>query len=266
MTRPISLATLTFFGVAGATAFVASNVVSATAPRPTETAPKKMLVKTADPVDTIVAQLHRRFTDTRDVDFGFSRISRPKARMHLGPIMVKNDLLWLDWEEDEATEKMKDKSGYDSRLIRKKNDAYELKAEDGTWIAWDDAKEQMRPENPTETQAIQSLLKAKREIAIYTFGAFDGGRAERTRGPAYLRQKGPEAPESEKIKAVAETAWKGGVAELPGFRVRAEKVFAQASCVKCHNEMEMDEATGRPFSKKYKKGDALGLILIAEKL
>lgn len=264
MTRPLLFATLAVAGGVAATAIIAAT------PRAERTHVRKAALRktlpgaASQPIDTLVAQLHRRFTDTRDIDFGFSRVSRPKVRLHFGPTMDKNNVLWDGPDADMGNERG---SGHDRRLIRLKGEEYQLKAEDGTWVNWSDSREQMRPENATEQKAIDSLLKAKREIAIYTFGAFQNGKTRRAKGPAYLRQKGPLVPEAEALRSVADGAWGGDVPDMPGFRIRAEKIFAEASCVKCHNEMRGgDGEAQQPWSDPYKKGDPLGLVLIAEKI
>lgn len=261
MTRPLLLTLITLAGGAVATGMIVARPAPDTGRAAKKSPAKASKTRAAKPVDTLVAQLHRRFTDTRDVDFGFSRVSRPKERSHYGPIMERNNLVWDADSEGEIV------NGFDPRFIRDKEDSYELKAEDGTWIPWDNVRAQMRPENAVERDAIATLLNSRREIAIYTFGSFLDGKAQRARGPAYLRQKGPKAPDAERIKDLANRAWKGGLPNLPGFALRVEKVFAKKSCVKCHNEMRGGDGEGQqPFSDTYKKGDPLGIILIAEKL
>lgn len=264
MTRPLLIASLVAAGGAIAAGMIATNPLADRAPTRKVASKKSASARDSKPVDTLIAQLHRRFTDTRDIDFGFSRVSRPKARIHFGPTMEKNNVIWDGTDADEGDDRG---SGHDPQLIRETKDSYLLRAEDGTWIDYSEAREQMRPENPTERKAIGALLKAKREIAIYTFGAFQNGKTRRAKGPAYLRQKGPVAPEAEALKDEANRAWRGELPNLPGFRLRAEKIFAEASCVKCHNGMRGgDGEIQQPWSDPYKKGDALGLVLIAEKL
>ncbi len=211
-----------------------------------------------DPLDPLVAALHRRFSDGRDVDFGFDRVSRPKVRVHFGPVMGHNDLLWRDGRSG-AT-------GYDPRWIRRAGRGYELRTEAGTWIPYGSARPQMRPETAPEREVLSSLLRSRRAIAIYTFGAFPpSGAPARANGPAYLGQLGPGAPDAASLGTAAAAAWRGERAALPGYLVRAEPVFAEPGCVKCHNDMDRPPRPGDgPRRPPYRAGDRIGLLLIAE--
>ena len=248
--------------ILGLTLFVVGVSGALSAPRAERKTPRSVAeARRAVPINTLVAQLHRRFSDTRDVDFGFSRISRPLARLHYGATMDRNDLIYLKPGQDGDGS-----LAMNTKLVRRaKEDGYELKTENGTWIPLDQARDQMRAENATERRAIEQLRAQGREIAIYTFGAFQDGHANRWHGPAYLRQLGPKAPDSENLTAIAEGAWAGGKPNLPGYQIRTERIFAEASCVKCHNEMSATMTPTKLGKVHYKKGDVLGLIVIAEK-
>ena len=218
-----------------------------------------------DPMATLVANLHRRFSDARDVDFGFHRVARAKSRLHLGPVMERNDLVWYDGDG-------RGSDGFDPRFARKRGESYDLKTETGTWISYDDARPQMRPETPDERGAIARLLKDRREIAIYTFGAFDtAGRSLRRNGPAYLRQLGPKAPEADRLAPVAEAVWRGASPTvsgdvLPGYVIRTAPIFSERACVDCHNDRNGSEEETGSAKARYKPGDRLGLLVITEKL
>ena len=257
MTRPLLVAS---FGLAVAVGTATVIVTGAPERESTKKAtPKKTGNTAAAPIDTLVVQLHRRFSDRQNVDFGYSRMTRPMVRMHLGPVAERNDLVY-DAENDEGGFNVR----FDSKRVRRNAAGnLEIRTEAGTWIEYgENSKNQMFPENAAERAAIDTLNRDGREIALYTFGLFDkDGKASRANGPAYLRQLGPKAPDAEKLATVARAAWTGRIPTLPGWKLRAETVFADKSCVNCHNSEFVSAGGG----KKVKAGDPLGLFLIAEK-
>jgi hypothetical protein len=227
--------------------------------------------KTEAALETLHQELQRRFHDRDDVEFGFSRIARPKARAHRwAPLMSKGGMMAVPKPDEVRKVPGKEPGWFD----------YEVKDPELGWVNTEKLRPAMRAENAREKEAIDTLYGSKVDVAIYTFG-FLGQDAfpPRAKGPGYLGQKSAEAPKAESLLKAVQQAWRSGnadtVVEGPnGWYLMAHRVKADTeACINCHSHPErpLTLAASVPPSERpkyakrplYKIGEDLGMVIIA---
>ncbi len=230
---------------AGAAMLITASLVAMSAPSDSDhKGTKTQKEELAGSIETLQKQLLRRFSERTNVDFGFSRVSRPQSRMHMGPVMgiraTPNGFKYVDGKQmaPDLSGKLREVTQF---------------------------RPQMSPENPDETTAINAFLAARRDVGIYTYGLFDEkNAAQRLKGPAVLNQFEGPVPAATEIQEFASRAWRSGTANyheiVNGWGLYATKVSAaDITCVQCHTSMQ--DANG--VKPKYAIGDKIGLFVIA---
>jgi hypothetical protein len=224
--------------------------------------PKKSGKKTAQEiaVDTLEQQLQRRFHDRNNITFGYGRMVRWGSRDHGSTVM---ELLRKGGVSDENGLPLP---------TRRTGEAYEIEVEPGVWMDASRIREAMHPENDDERKAMTTLKNV--QVAIYTAGMFDveSGEPTRLKGPAYLRQTTPEAPDKTKLLPIAKRAWAttSDADELrqAGWTYRVVKVKADdQSCINCHGEQRgsFERVAKKHTFSNLKVGDTLGVFIIGTK-
>lgn len=208
-------------------------------------------------VDTLEAQLQRRFHDRNALEFGYSRVARPVG--HRGIVATARGILTVKREDGKPVQ------------TRGSGPTMEYEVEDGVWIKVTDLKQTFNAENDDEAAAVKTLRGTG--VALYTGGAFDAktGTPLRLKGPAYLRQTAPIAPEASSLAKIVAQGWKSD-SEASEFRqgdwtFRVVKVKADdQSCLNCHRDAMAPPPSGEaPALVPLKLNDPIGTFVIATK-
>ncbi|MGV3617030.1 MAG: hypothetical protein ACO1SV_17015 [Fimbriimonas sp.] len=222
--------------------------------------------RTEAALDTLHEEIQRRFHDRTDVDFGFSRMFRPKARLHNDTPLMGH---WGTYQKEDSREREVIKDGKPFRI-------YEVKDPEMGWTTMMDLRNRpkMLPENDREAQAIGTLLRSEVDVAIYTFGLL--GLEEipvRAKGPGYLSRRAPDGPPASAMVKFAEQAWRTKNDDVilqgpDGWYLMAHRVEAdKEDCVKCHahNRPASPQGGIQPPGTRtlYAAGDDLGMVVIA---
>ncbi|CAN5373879.1 hypothetical protein BH11ARM2_BH11ARM2_20110 [soil metagenome] len=210
----------------------------------------------------LAEELQRRFHDRKDHDFGYDRVVRSDARVHMGPVANRSQ----SEEEDEK----------DGETFKKHASSDGWVGVDGKWHT-EHYREVFAAENSTERETLAKLADGPQTV-IYTAGVFDAkGEPNRVNGPAYLSYIGEMAPtlngEKQEESARARAWLKDAAKRLlttdhivsNGWLITGHKVVADGKdCIKCYNDGDQAyDSGGKP--KRMAVGDAIGLILIASK-
>jgi hypothetical protein len=221
--------------------------------------------KTEAALDTLQAELQRRFHDRKDIDFGFGRVVRMNFRTHyLPPLMERL--------KPGNTREMR----HAKRTASPPASGYEVRHPEVGWIDPQKLLPQMIAETDREAEAIGTLMKSKAEVAIYTFGHLGHETPSvRAKGPGYIRQKTSRGPDAEDLAKAAQRAWSTNESEAvvegpAGWQLRCYRVVADhESCVPCHVQAEVPprfplRAADKTVEKaRGKVGTPIGLLVIA---
>lgn len=241
-------------------ALVASVIVMATRPAHNDPSRAKDAVTNTDAdkaIQKLVSQLQRRFHDQTNSAFGLSRVAPANARNHAGPISERLHVGSIDPKTKLGT----------------------IYAERQT-VAGKRASLKMVAENAEERSAIESLLAANVEVAIYTVGfgptlrhdghtsygsGFDAKTGARAKGPAYLADPSSPAPSAEQLVSFAKRVLEKGSTQTEqvkdGWRALAFRVDGdKPACIDCHNRM-IGKASGDQGA--FRLGSTLGVLVLA---
>ncbi len=214
-------------------------------------------------LDTLENQLQRRFHDRNNVSFGFERVVRFGARMHDSVVanrMPKKGEAWMYDDEGEMARS------------RQRDGNYEFQVAPNVWWPGAQFKQTMHPENDAERAMIATLRDSEVPVAIYTAGIFDQGLGlpARMKGPAYIRQRTPDAPAANELESVAAKGWASTnpseAVAGKGWTYRVVKVTADdQSCIGCHHGQEEWFADKGYKMKPVKIGEPIGVFIIGTK-
>lgn len=203
------------------------------------------------------AQLQRRFHDPKNVDFGFGRVYTPGARMHFTVLQNRN----LTEAQQQLMERKRanEQSKHPGQIL---NASLEwVKPTKRMYV------ESFTPENSQERLLVIAAHQQKLEVSFYTAGRFEQTKFLRLKGPAYVQEPNSKPLTESQIGEWASSEYAKNAAsysgDLAGWKVYAERVFGtNEKCINCHN-MSLS-ATGKT-TKLLKKGDAIGLVVVAVK-
>lgn len=203
----------------------------------------KLSAKSEAALKRLESQLQRRFSEVDNIDFGYARIIRPDARMHVGPTTLKYG----------------DPKKSPRRVVLKFPGADAVNLHVRTL---------MYAENDAEAKAIHDLNQELGGVAIYTYGLFDLGKMEiRAKGPAYLSKTSDAAPKASELTSRVNAVWRSGadtadVLAENGWTLHIRKVKASvAQCITCHRKVYEQGSQLKEAPKAI--GDGIGLVVIA---
>jgi len=223
-------------------------------------------VKISDPVPTgdaattqlqrdFALQLQRRVHDPKNLEFGFSRVYKPGAPLHISVLQNRS----LSQDQLQLMERKRDNEQHLHPGMVLNSQLEWVKPNKMVYV------ESFAPENGQERYLVKEANRQKLEVSVYTAGAYVQNQFLRVKGPAYLQKPTsnpiPESRIGEWAARQYSNPAKSFSGEISGWKVYAERVFGtEDRCISCHNQSLRE--SGKAVSA-LKEGDSIGLVVIA---